>query len=1361
MIRGVQAARSVQSNIGAWDDLCDDLLLHVAQMETWQVQLENEAEAADKGCLESLNHYLRTAAEVIKGFAEREARGHSVLGDLKRAGTVQTEKEEILRQRERAVNSWQAFLSAMNMRIFQGIGRIERTLTEFDTTRVRSEGPSPRTVYGNKVEVCEEGTRTEILAMIRRWASDVGSEKQILWLSDAAGTGKSTIAATMAKEWHAKRMLAGRFLFSPNDVKERTTENFCLRIAEDIMVNQAALSGVVRMAIKETPCDHFSFDQQFERLLAEPLQRHTGAHSLCIVIDALDNCDDRQERRHLLRLLKRHLPSMKHVKTFLTSRPVQDIFDELEGCPLVDGHKRPLSHVQNYAQQDIQLYVEKRLSENPLISIDHRRMIVLQSGGLFLYAATMCRMIENERRRKVPAILDALTMKQPPKALENKMDELYLSVLKQACLEETDMLLMEVLSMIIIAFQPLSTNTLRVYLPGNDQVADILHDLGAVLKMGDEDAPINVLHPTFREFLLSNKERAHGFFVDTAASHERIVYSCLDTLERSLRYNILQFEDPDHLGLRNTDVPDVDQLLASRVDAATHYASVYWPRHAMASARRPTLWIRIFDFLGRSFLNWVELMSWRGSIVACIDGLSSLRAHAQQVYSGHPGVLTEEHLLMIQNMHQFVVYHQGLLSGSALQTYSVPLFLTPRHSTIFQRYRQQYRAQQPRITASHIAEWGNHMILEYSGKSWRQLIFSSDGTRLMCGGAQELFLWDAETGALVRHFSGTQIISYIFSPDGCHLAFTTRDQLQVHLSNTGEQVGPSFSFDLKQIKGVLSLPSDLSLRYPYATVIHDHTAQIFNFETGEKGETKRLAGDGRRDCTFFSPDGKVMVSADSLHQEATLWAWENLTPLTTVKTRGQLTCGNFSVDGGRFASWNGSPLIMSLSQVEGLQIWDVSVTKGIFKIVMELPLEEECSYAIFSASSSYIAFRTSFTINIWNCRSKREVLVLDSKLDCYSFSPDEQKLAVIRDELTIQIWAIPTGEALYAIRVPLEIYPPSALSPDWTKFVSFTGGRHQLSLLDLQEGSYQSIQDQDSHIAFYFAITEVGPLLFGVDDEASSIRFWDVITGEENKPAIPLGVEALFTLELSPNGQTIAVASHHRTSSSIHFWSIPSRVRHRTGIHVGKPLKECRFSPTSTYIAASSEEHIDSSVDLHELGSEHSYISFLGVWDIDTKDLIWQFSHEGDWNPYSFLAFSPNGSTILRQDAGSIYIANFLTQDRVIGPQRSRNYVDGALSPTRSLVAILFSEKSGVSEWGIDLWKIDTDTELVATIWTEDNSPCYQLTFSNDGLYVAYGLEVMGAPYCPIIAWDGYPKDAAPPIRGEEVFPWELVDPAN
>jgi hypothetical protein len=60
---------------------------------------------------------------------------------------------------------------------------------------------------------CLENTRVEVLREIYEWAEG-GGEQCIFWLSGLAGTGKSTIARTVARKYFDRNSLGASFFFS-------------------------------------------------------------------------------------------------------------------------------------------------------------------------------------------------------------------------------------------------------------------------------------------------------------------------------------------------------------------------------------------------------------------------------------------------------------------------------------------------------------------------------------------------------------------------------------------------------------------------------------------------------------------------------------------------------------------------------------------------------------------------------------------------------------------------------------------------------------------------------------------------------------------------------------------------------------------------------------------------------------------------------------------------------------------------------------------------------------------------------------------------------------------------------------------
>ncbi|KAG8817010.1 hypothetical protein FRC17_000094 [Serendipita sp. 399] len=815
VIRGIQTVRTLQNNQTAWTELCEDLEGNLALMRQHESELEEKPTIDDNTCKRALEHYIRVTVGVVELASRRSSTtDRGPLSTTTRIGTIITETEEIGRCREMIETAWQSYTLAMRRLIVLKVKDIESQLKaqerdqdEAKRTQLDESRANFTSAYGDRLELCEEGTRLHILNAIQGWATDSETSKQIFWLCDAAGTGKSTIAATMAKEWSRDNSLAGRFFFSPNSITTQTTKEFCLTVARDIITNQTDLADIVQDAIDVTPVDRQAWlEVQLRLLIIDPLRHANGNRSLLLVIDALDNCVLEEERIGLLNGLIRYLPSIYHLKVLLTSRPMPDITNILATSPLVQSSEIQLLNVRQSYHHDINIYVEKRLGNISIVSSDQRKMIITMSGGLFLFAATVCRMLERDRHRT--DILGILSNVGTTEKLERRMDILYLSALKQALVDKSaNELMMSVLSLIIIAYQPLSINTLRKFLPNNAYVNDFVEDLGSVLKDGDPDRPIKVLHPTFREFVLSNEERANGFVVNSTMSSAAMAIACIDSLEHCLSEDIFHLDQAGRLSVLNIDVIDLERIINTHTTAAERYASAFWAHHVAVAELIPELRSRVVKFLSHKLLNWVELMSWRGSIETCVEGLSRLNGRFSKMALPSGSQIAESESSIIRHARQFVAQHQTLITESALQVYSVALFFTPQNP-FFNQLKHRYSERLPRITTEYVSKWGNHVTIgghssRGYGESIYSLEFSPTGSRLISVGLDGLmFLWNGETGGLVGNpyqepLGGGRPLPRIknlrFSTDGTRFAFDIlgNSKLHIYFSLNGHLVTPS------------------------------------------------------------------------------------------------------------------------------------------------------------------------------------------------------------------------------------------------------------------------------------------------------------------------------------------------------------------------------------------------------------------------------------------------------------------------------------------------------------------------------------------------------------------------------------------
>jgi hypothetical protein len=485
-------------------------------------------------------------------------------------------------------------------------------------------------VYGVDLPICQEGTRLSLLERIRDWAQDDSTSRQILWLNDMAGVGKTTIAATMAQEWKREHRLAGRFFFTPNSRAGSGISEFCLTIARDMFILMEPIRASLRSAILETPSSHFGFQEKLEKLVIQPLAEYDS--NVFIVIDAVDNCDF-EGRQKLLETLLAMLPKAPKVKVLLTSRPIPDIEKGLHAPTLVESCAMDL---QQASKKDIRRYVEKELKD---FSVDDREMVIARSDGLFIWASTACNFLKNSRRPK--QVLKYIEMKTA-----DNIDKLYFEVMKQASedFEERSMLV-NVLRIILSAFEPVSATTVQALLPQVDEVGTFIQDLGSVIRSLTPDQPIQIIHPTFREFLLDSN-RSKEYHVDSASAHALMTRGCVEALHDSLSFDVFGLLRPGDPIPLNEDIQDLESKIAAKITPILTYASNHWPYHATKAVGMEETPPVVRGFLCESLLNWIEFESWRGRIGQCIMSLSHLNTAVKASNKSHADLsVSSLHLL--------------------------------------------------------------------------------------------------------------------------------------------------------------------------------------------------------------------------------------------------------------------------------------------------------------------------------------------------------------------------------------------------------------------------------------------------------------------------------------------------------------------------------------------------------------------------------------------------------------------------------------------------------------------------------------------------------------------------------------------
>jgi hypothetical protein len=247
-------------------------------------------------------------------------------------------------------------------------------------------GPMPRYArkarfdQGSKRVSCTKDTRTEILDAIHHWFSGQHTEKdhilsmkgsvdgRIFWLDGIAGTGKSTIAQTIANRLIDTGELGASFFCSRDDAECSDVNLIFPTIACQLSLINPSFGTYVSKAICEDPDVQYALPlRQLKKLIVEPLQVDVCRSTFrpCIVIiDALDECKDEDTISTALSALADAADRIFPLKFFITSRPVMNVVQGFLDTGLMKDTSKLILHniPSDISHGDIHVYLENRLA---------------------------------------------------------------------------------------------------------------------------------------------------------------------------------------------------------------------------------------------------------------------------------------------------------------------------------------------------------------------------------------------------------------------------------------------------------------------------------------------------------------------------------------------------------------------------------------------------------------------------------------------------------------------------------------------------------------------------------------------------------------------------------------------------------------------------------------------------------------------------------------------------------------------------------------------------------------------------------------------------------------------------------------
>ena len=463
-------------------------------------------------------------------------------------------------------------------------------------------------------------------------------------MNGLAGTGKSTIAQTIAERMFADGRLGASF-FCSRDFEDRSNLQL---IFPTIAVQLARMypefrSIFVPLVRSDPEIVHETLYGQMNKLIVQPFKK--SGISTVIVVDALDECkdEDQQPASVILSVLGQFVAEIPMVKFFVTGRPEPRIRE---------GFRLPLLAIatdvfvlheveQGQVNSDIRLFFGHNFSElrkhrhglDGWPTEEQLDLLCRRAAGLFVHAMATFR-FASQRHNSPKKQLERLLQSPESTAFEGKtkfkadatLDSLYASILQEAFGDddtENDPRVRSILGAVVLAVNPLSPSAIATLLRlDTEQVFPLLSSVHSLLILQEDTShPIQPFHKSFPDFITDPARCSNPrFHVSPPDQHREILVVCLELMNQELEPNMCKLPD----GVANLEVVDLKERIEKHISQALRYACRSWYKHLVATSAQTDNDVPVLRrFLEEKFLFWLEVLSVLGAAREAVDALEA------------------------------------------------------------------------------------------------------------------------------------------------------------------------------------------------------------------------------------------------------------------------------------------------------------------------------------------------------------------------------------------------------------------------------------------------------------------------------------------------------------------------------------------------------------------------------------------------------------------------------------------------------------------------------------------------------------------------------------------------------------------